>query len=303
MTKLATILALPLLIGSGVSNTACLRQVIVNSAADALSGGGMNGGAFARDDDPELIAEAMPFGLKIMESLLDETPNHRGLLVALAGGFTQYAQGFVLPRSYDADNKQAEHIEDRVVRLHLRAHGYALRALALRDPSFMHTLGKDPKAAAALLRLDDVDAMYWASASLLAAISLSTDNMQIVAKLPRADALAQRAMALDPDWGQGSLHELFISYEGRSASMGGSAQRAKQHFNRAIALSQGHKASPYVALAEAVAVPAQDRAAFDKLLQQALDIDIEAYPDLRLANQIAQDRARWLQKHVEDLIL
>lgn len=290
-------ICLPLL-GAG-----CLRQVIVNSAADALAGGTGGGGAFARDDDPELVAEALPFGLKTMEALLDETPEHRGLLIALASGFVQYAQGFVLPRGRDADYKEAERIRKRVRRLHLRGHGYGLRALELDQPGFGAQLKKDAKAAVAQLDSNSVDAIYWTGAALAAAISLSADDMTLLAELPVAEALMQRALALDADWGEGALHEFFVTYEGRSEALGGSPQRSQEHFARAVELTQGLKASPYVALAEAVAIKAQDRDMFERLIQQALAIDVDAEPRFRLANSIAQDQARWLQAHVDDLIL
>ena len=42
---------------------------------DALAGGG---GVYASDEDPEFVFEALPFGLKTYESLLETSPEHRG---------------------------------------------------------------------------------------------------------------------------------------------------------------------------------------------------------------------------------
>jgi len=286
-----------------IASTGCLRQLVVNSAADALAGGGLGGSLFAGDDDPELVAEALPFGLKVMEALHQETPEHRGLCVALAAGFTQYAQGFVAPRAAEAELKQANAIELRAKKLHLRGHRYGLQALEARHPGFAKKWESDPVAAAAVLRKDEVDAIYWTGAPLLAAIAISANDMRLVAELPKAEALLKRALELDPDWNEGALHELFISYEGRSETLGGSPQRAREHFEKARQLTQGKKASVYVALCEAVAVKAQDRPLFDQLVAQALAIDPDAEPRYRLVNLIAQERARWLRDHVDGLIL
>ena len=49
-----------------------------------------------RDNDPELVKDAIPFGLKTYESLLESVPKHQPLLVATCSGFTSYAYGFVL---------------------------------------------------------------------------------------------------------------------------------------------------------------------------------------------------------------
>ena len=57
-----------------------------------------------------------------------------------------------------------------------------------------------------------------------------------------------------------------------------------------------------MALAEAVAVPQQDRARFQVLLEQALAVDVNAQPQYRLANLIMQRRARWLLSRTDELI-
>ncbi|HET9754732.1 MAG TPA: hypothetical protein VFP52_17300, partial [Myxococcales bacterium] len=44
------------------------KRYALNQVADALSANG-EGGAFARDDDPELVRDAVPFALKTMEGL------------------------------------------------------------------------------------------------------------------------------------------------------------------------------------------------------------------------------------------
>ena len=50
-------------------------------------------------------------------------------------------------------------------------------------------------------------------------------------------------------------------------------------------------------------VPAQDRAGFRNLLERALQIDPDQDPEKRLANLIAQRRARWLLGRIDELFL
>jgi len=79
---------------------ACSPSAYVSSrVADSVSSGG---DAFARDDDPELVRDAIPFALKAMESLLASQPDHKGLLSALCKGFTQYGAGFVRQDAVEA---------------------------------------------------------------------------------------------------------------------------------------------------------------------------------------------------------
>ena len=70
-------------------STGCsVRRYAINKLGDALAD---TGTTFASDDDPELIRGALPFSLKLIESLLAESPRHQGLLLAAASGFTQYS--------------------------------------------------------------------------------------------------------------------------------------------------------------------------------------------------------------------
>jgi predicted anti-sigma-YlaC factor YlaD len=147
----------------------------------------------------------------------------------------------------------------------------------------------------------DVPALYWTAAAWGSTISLGLDQPELIAQLPIARALMLRALALDETYDQGAIRAAMISIDAVPESMGGSAARARQHFERAVELSGGQSAGPYVTMAMAVAQPAQDRAEFEQLLNQALAIDADKYPAWRLANLISQKRARFLLSRVDAL--
>jgi predicted anti-sigma-YlaC factor YlaD len=127
----------------------------------------------------------------------------------------------------------------------------------------------------------------------------------MLADLPRCEALLRRALALQEDFDGGAVHEYFTAFEGgRPEAMGGSASRARYHFERAMELSGGKKVSPLVTLAETVSVRAQDRMEFLDLLDRALAFDArKEAPEYRLANLVAQRKARWLKGRVDELFL
>ena len=81
--------------------------------------------------------------------------------------------------------------------------------------------------------------------------------------------------------------------------LGGSAERARAHFKRAVELQGGSSPGPYVALALGIAVPAQDRAEFESLLKKALEVDPEKDPSTRLVTLVQQRRARALLDQIE----
>lgn len=280
-----------------------LKTLAMKAVADSLSQGG---DTFASDNDPELVRDAVPFALKTYESLLASLPKHRGLLLATCSGFTQYSFAFV---QADADVLEATDFErslelrERSIKLYLRGRDYCLRALELARPGITQMLASDATGALQVFTRDHVPLLYWTGASWGAAVSLALDRPALVGDMPIVRALFDRALALDESYDAGALHEVLISLEAVPEAMGGSTTRARQHFERAVELSGGRSAGAYVTLANAVALPAQDRDEFVRLLEQALAIDPDRHPSTRLANLIAQRRARHLLSRVDDLFL
>ncbi len=167
-------------IGSGCS----VKRLAVNKVGDALAGGGTT---FASDDDPELVKAAVPFSLKLMESLLSESPRHEGLLLAASSGFTQYAYAFVQQDADETEDKDlaaAEEMRGRARRLYLRARNYGLRGLEVRHKGFEKALRADPKQAVSVATVKDVPLLYWTAVSWAGAVSLSKDNPDLIADMP-----------------------------------------------------------------------------------------------------------------------
>ena len=300
--RLLHILLLSLLLTLSVGGCS-IRRMTVGVMADALSGEGTS--AYQTDDDPELVGEALPFSLKLMESILREAPEHRGLLVTTAAGFVQYTHGWVLrpaEESEASDLPKARAGRARANRLFLRALDYGRRALEVGRPGFSEELFRDPERAVVRLEREDVPAMYWTAAALGSAIGTAKDDMALVADLPVVAALARRALELDEAWGDGALHELMITLEnGRPDGPDSGVPAAERHFERAQALAEGRSISHLVTMAETVCVRTQDRARFQALLERALAFDVDAHPETRLAGLLARQRARWLLSRIDDL--
>lgn len=293
-----------LLLCATLSAGCSVSRFAANRVGDALAGGA---GTYASDEDPELVGAALPFSLKLVESLLATTPEHRGLLTTAAAGFTQYAYGFVqLP----AEQREASDLaaawseKARARRLYLRARDYGLRGLETRHDGLQGRFEADPRGALATTDRDDVELLYWTAAAWGSAVGLAKDDPQLVGDLPRIEALADRALELDPGFADGALHSFMITWEMiRAGAEGDPAQRATAHFERAVALSGGREAGPYVAYAESVCSAREDRRCFSEALEAALAIDPAAQPSSRLVNILMQRRARWLLDNIDRLIL
>jgi len=281
-----------------------VRRFAVNKLGDALAG---SSATFASEEDPELVGEASPFALKLIESLLVESPRHRSLLLAAASGFTQYAYAFVQQPAdelEDQDLAQATRLHTRARKLYLRARDYGLRGIEVRRPGFEKALRADARSAVRAVAKRDVPLLYWTAAGWGAAIALSKDDPETVADQPLVEALIDRALELDESFDHGAIHSFLVSYEpSRPAGAGDAAARARKHFKRAVELSGGKLASPLVAFAETVSVSKQDRKEFEALLKRALEIDVNTRTEWRLANLVTQRRARWLLGRIDQLFV
>jgi predicted anti-sigma-YlaC factor YlaD len=281
-----------------------VRKFAVNKLGDSLANSGTT---FASDNDPEFAGQAVPFSLKLIEGLLAESPKHRGLLFAAASGFTQYSYVYVQQPADEiesADLEKSTVLRVRARNLYLRARDYGLRGLEARHPNFTTALRQNSHAAVHKTTKADVPLLYWTAVSWGAAISLSKDHPEIVAEQPQVESMIDRAYEIDPDFDHGVIDQFLIAYEAsRQGAKGDFGARCKEHFDRAIRLSNGQLASPYISFAESVSVQKQNRQEFESLLHQALAIDPEARPEWRLSNLIMQRRAHWLLSREDELFL
>lgn len=286
-----------------LSPACSLKRVAVNQVGNALAG---SGAVFAGEEDPELARAAVPFGLKTIEGLLAESPEHKGLLLAACSGFTQYAYAFV---QQDADLIEAQdlaratELRGRAKKLYLRARDYGLRGLEVESPGFRDQLQKDPEAALARIGKPQVPLLYYTAAAWAAAFALDVADSQLSVDQTRIEKMMGRALALDEGWDEGAIPEFLGTWEAGHAAAGGSLPKAQQYFERARQLAVAPRASIFVAMAEGLAVPAQNRKAFEARLREALAVDVAKSPTRRLANLIAQRRAQWLLGRAEDLFV
>jgi predicted anti-sigma-YlaC factor YlaD len=283
-----------------------LNKLAVNMVAKTLSSGDST--VFTGEEDPQLVADALPFAMKLYESLLEQTPENEDLLLTTGSIFTMYANAFIqTPASMlpESEYEQQQQMLARAKKMYLRSRGYLLRALELRYPGFGEDLrGNNLEQALAAMVVEDVPLLFWTSASWLGAFSTDTFDMELLLNLSKPIAVLNRALELDESWSQGMIHDTLISiYGSLPEAMGGSQEKARYHFEKAIEYSGGLSPSPYVALASTVSVANQDVEEFRQLLAQALAIDPADNPDNRLQILLSQEKARWLLGHIEDFFL
>lgn len=276
-------------------------SLATNAAANALSG---TGTVFAGDDDPELIADAAPFGLKTMEAVLEETPEHKGLLLALSAGYAQYGYAFLQEKAdaiREDEYERAAALDARAAKLYGRARAYGLRGLNVLHEGFEKQLREQPERLRSELKEDDVPFLFWTAASWALVIRASQYAPDAIADFPLVLQLAQWGLELNANWDDGALHVLMVTIE--SSRPGGRLDTAEGHFRKALELDQGRRAGTYLAMAENVCVTRQDLKCFREHINAAMAIDANEHPADRLVNVIMQRRAKRLRNLEEDLFL
>ena len=297
---------IPIFVSAGVLLAGCsVKQIAMDTLAGALAESSAS--VYAIDNDPKLVGAAIPFSLKLMETVLAESPDNKDLLLATSAAFTHYSYAYVEQDAKvleDENYRASEKGIQRARKLYLRALDYGMRGLEAAHPGFREGLKTDPEGTAATATIEDIDLLYWTAVAWGSAISLSLYDPSTIGELGRMEVLINRAYALDPDYDHGAIHVFFITYAmTKSGGDPSPEEKARAHFRRAIALSRGLQAGPYVSLAEAVSIPNQDRSEFEKLLNQALAVDPDARPEWRLVNIIIQNRAEWLLNRADRLFL
>ena len=292
-----TVLACALAVSQGC---ALMQRKAVGMVASTLAS---SGDVFTRDDDLELVGEAIPFGLKLYESLLDSAPTNKDLLIATCSNFTQYGVAYleteaaVLGEAQHHD--EVVHLNARALKLYLRAKGYCVRAMEVRFPGIGQKL-LDGSGSGARQSREEGRAAAVLDGGVVG-LGHRPRRRQSGPRHRHADGAGARGTGAcarrQLEQGDAARDVRVARQPARRARR--IPERAREHFTSAVELQKGLSPGPYVALALGVAVPAQDREEFEKLLNEALAIDPEKDPSKRLVTLVQQRRARALLDQID----
>lgn len=290
-----------------IFNGCSIKKMAMNTVANALTGDS-NSTVFTGDNDPELVGAALPFAIKMYESLLASNPGHSGLQLTTGSLYVMYANAFIhTPASMlpEVEYKSQEFLYKRAKNLYIRGRDIILNGLELKYKGFKTKMEQRKfKEALAPFKKQDAKMLYWAGAGWMGAFAIDPFDMDFGVTLPGAAALIEKVLELDPNFGKGDIHNFYILYYGSLPEyMGGSYEKARQHFQLAVTASGGKAAAPYLSLATTVSINDQNVTEFTELLQKALVINPDANMEIRLVNTLDQRKARWFLEHTDDFFL
>ncbi len=252
------------------------------------------------EEDFEVGRDAIPAQLKLIEGFLESAPKNRRLLRLLARGWGNYAFGFIedaIEEVKDSDPDRAEVLTVRGRGLYLRGMNYGLRLLALDDNRFPAVMEQSPEALKTVLQSitdrDLVPALFWTGFGLAGAVNLGRDQPELIVRLPQVELLFKRIQELDENFFYAGPHlALGAFYASRIALFGGDLEKGRDHFERAIQLTNGKFLMHKVLYAFYYAHQTQNRELFEELLTDVVTASDNIIPEQRLANVIAQRRAQ-----------
>ena len=299
---------LPYLLCILLSVSCSINKMAINAVSDAVSGTG-SADVFTGDPDPELVGDALPFAIKMYETLLTKNPKHQGLLLTTGSLFVMYANAFIQgpAEMLDPIDSYYDRLDsfDRAKKLYIRGKDILYNALEYKYPGFKAATVQDETLAPLLKKCKkaDVPLLYWAAAGGFAAYSIDVFDFSLGYSIPEWGAMMARAYELDPDFNEGAIDEFYIQYYASLPdSMGGDKDKAEIHFKRALEKSGGLMASPYVSYAKSVCADAQNPNydAFIENLEKAMAIDTDEVKSNRLVNIIAQRKAKHMLDYADD---
>ena len=257
---------------------------LVSGMSDGLSG------AILNQDDPELVREALPSYLLLLDSFAESNPDNVSALSAAAQLYAAYGAALV------AD-------PERAAKLTARARNYGERALCASNNDACNLDGISFAQYSETIRATDkgdIEALYSYSLSTLAWIRFNSGSFDALADLPKMEVALNHLYALGPgEYAANTCMYLGVLNTLRPPALGGKPELAREWFERGIALSEGKDLSIKVEYARGYARLLYDRELHDSLLNQVMQADVKQ-PGLTLFNVLAQEQAAALLASADD---
>jgi len=254
-------------------------------------------------DDPQLVKESFPFNLKIIEILLDQSPDDRDMLLTALSSFTMYSYGFVMEdaeKISEHDYREGKVIYYRANKMFKRSLQYGLHGMELKYPEFTKWIEKRDNYNPFVV--DDLSYLYWISVTYGGLVSSSQGNPIYIVDLPKVGWLLEKSMEIDEGWNNGTLYSAMISYTmSRPDAVKNRAQLAREYFDKAVQSSSGEDCSMFIRFAESVCIKNQNRDEFVKNLNYVINFNVDDVKNLRLTNTMAQSRAKWLMGRIDEI--
>jgi TRAP transporter T-component len=300
------------LVASVIACGGVIRHQAAGTTAEILA---MAQPALNQESDYELAARAVPGALKTIEGfyVADEQPVLRTILTE---GYCQYATAFVEDEwelAVFAKNLDEEHNQnERASKMFARCMNYALQDLGADFQKDLFGTTDASNKRIAETGIDDRTPLMWVGVGLGGMLNHNLNSPDMLAYLPTVKAILERVVAIDKanpphHCDAACLTHLALPhvalgmvYSAASAQFGGDAKRAADEFQLALTITGDKLLLARTLWGYRVGKMTNDRKLFHDQLVKVLQTDPAIWPEQRLANEVANRRARRYLSHEKE---
>lgn len=265
-----------------LTGCATLMSSVAAQMADDLAATILN------SDDLGTVEQGVPAYLLMIDSFLRSSPDNTSLLMAAAnlnGSFVLFVseeRAKLLTNKSLTYAKEAACLEFKTL----------CSPAAIEFDEFTKRVNK--------VKEDDLRLIYTLAVAWIGWIQIHSDDWNAVAQLSRARVLMERVISLDTSYENGNAQLYMGGLETLlPAALGGKPEKGKQHFEKALELSQGKNLMVRVIYAERYAKLIFDKDLHDRLLKETLEADPKV-EGLTLVNTLAQQQAKSMLAESDD---
>lgn len=244
-----------------------------------------------RQTDLDLVCDGTSSFLLMLDSLIASDPDNLRLKMTATRAFSAYAAA--LEVCGRPERAAAVSAKAKIYGLALLAAAVETDAIATIDPSALRNL-------LAGLETKDTARLFWSGYGWGTWIRYQEGSPASLADLTRVEQIMRRVIELDETFYHGGAHLFLGAYYGaKPAMLGGRPEESREHFEKALAISNREYLPIQVAYARIYAKMTYNRDLYIKMLREVLDFQLEKRPDIALANQAAKRMAGRLLQQVD----
>ena len=248
-------------------------------------------GNLQQQTDINLVCEGAPSYLLMLDSLLVSNPDSKALLLSATKAHSGFSSSL---SECGAD-------ENRIVTVTEKAHLYGIQLLQhylpLQDSGNFAPPATEDDFNSQLHQLNkgDVEDVFWGTFGWLSWVQSQKGSPASIADMVVIEKIMERLLELDETYEGGSIHLFFGAYNAlKPAMFGGRPDLSKEHFEKALVLSNRQFLITQTTYAQTYARSVFDQELHDTLLDEVLSFPISNAPEFALSNQIAKKRAKKL---------
>ncbi len=259
--------------------------------------------AIVSSNDPQTIMQALPSYIVLLDGLIEGDPEDQDLLLASANLLNAYSSllGSQSDLIEDIPDYEISKIRNHQKILNQKALDRAAKAICLYKEQLCelnHIKYTELESKLQQLEKEDITILYKMATAWVSWIQVNTDDWNAMAQIAQIKLIMEKIVVFDETIDNGNAHVyLGVLNSIIPATLGGKPEQGKEHFERALQISNNKNL-----MAKALYAEYYSRLIFDEKLHEKLTSEILADKNKNygLINTLAIEKAKALQRSAPD---